>query len=187
MALLKKLDDRSQSLVHLGIEPGSKAYRLYDPDSKRIVVSRDVFFDEKACWNWRGDDKDEQSGSGMFHMIWGSTQDEGSGPYISGTQQENTTPETEHQEDDSESIYTQEEQSAEQGTTRSSRQVNKPSYLKDYILLAEIEYKLLLLSINDEPINFQEAKRSKQWTNACEFEIDSINKNRTWKLVDKPP
>lgn len=28
---LKKLDDRSQSLVHLEIEQGSKANRLYDP------------------------------------------------------------------------------------------------------------------------------------------------------------
>lgn len=45
---------------------------------------------------------------------------------------------------------------------------------------------MLLLSINDEPSNFQEAKNSKQWTNACEVEIDSINKNNTWSLVDKP-
>lgn len=28
---LKKLEDRSRALVHLGTEPGSKAYRLYDP------------------------------------------------------------------------------------------------------------------------------------------------------------
>ena len=48
---LKKLDDRSQAPVHLGIEPGSKAYRLYNPSSRRIVVSRDVIFNEKECWN----------------------------------------------------------------------------------------------------------------------------------------
>ena len=36
---LKKLDDRSRELVHLGVEPGSKAYRLYDPRSHRVVVS----------------------------------------------------------------------------------------------------------------------------------------------------
>lgn len=44
----KNLDDRSRELVHLGIEPGSKAYRLLDPTSKRTVVSQDVsFFEEK--------------------------------------------------------------------------------------------------------------------------------------------
>lgn len=55
--ILRKLDDRSQTLVHLGIEPGSKAYRLYNPTTKRIVVSRDVVFNEKAYWNWKGVDE----------------------------------------------------------------------------------------------------------------------------------
>ena len=48
----RKLDDRSRALVHLGTEPGSKAYRLLDPLSKRIVVSRDVLFEEERAWNW---------------------------------------------------------------------------------------------------------------------------------------
>lgn len=34
----KKLDDRSRTLVHLGTEPGSKSYRLYDSHSKRIIA-----------------------------------------------------------------------------------------------------------------------------------------------------
>ena len=37
---LKKLDDRSRMLVHLGTEPGSKAYQLYDPKNRKAVVSR---------------------------------------------------------------------------------------------------------------------------------------------------
>ena len=49
---LKKLDDRSRELVHLGVEPGSKAYRLYDPRSHKVVVSRDVVFDENKAWSW---------------------------------------------------------------------------------------------------------------------------------------
>ncbi|GJX03123.1 zinc finger, CCHC-type containing protein [Tanacetum coccineum] len=43
---LKKLDDRSRELVYLGTEPGSKTYRLLDPVTKEIVVSRDVKFKE---------------------------------------------------------------------------------------------------------------------------------------------
>ena len=46
----RKLDDRSRILVHLGTEPGSKAYRLYDPSTKRIIVSRDVVFEENREW-----------------------------------------------------------------------------------------------------------------------------------------
>jgi hypothetical protein len=30
----------------------SKAYRLFDPVSKEIIVSRDVVFEENKGWNW---------------------------------------------------------------------------------------------------------------------------------------
>ena len=49
---LKKLDDRSRALVHLGTEPGMKPYRLYDPITRRVIVNRDVIFDENKKWNW---------------------------------------------------------------------------------------------------------------------------------------
>ncbi|XP_013632898.1 PREDICTED: uncharacterized protein LOC106338479 [Brassica oleracea var. oleracea] len=49
---LKKMDDRSRMVINLGTEPGSKAYKHYDPVAKKIVVSRDVIFDEKKSWDW---------------------------------------------------------------------------------------------------------------------------------------
>lgn len=49
---LKKLDDRSKKLVHLGTEPGTKAYRMFDPTNQKIIVSRDVVFDESRGWEW---------------------------------------------------------------------------------------------------------------------------------------
>jgi hypothetical protein len=49
---LKKLDDRSRPMVMIGYEHGSKACRLYDPARKRLVVSRDVIFDESTSWDW---------------------------------------------------------------------------------------------------------------------------------------
>ncbi|GJV36690.1 ribonuclease H-like domain, reverse transcriptase, RNA-dependent DNA polymerase [Tanacetum coccineum] len=49
---LTKLDDRSIKMVHLGSEQGSKAYRLYNPATHRICVSRDVKFKEDETWDW---------------------------------------------------------------------------------------------------------------------------------------
>ena len=44
---LKKLEDRSQRTVYLGVEDGCKAHMLFDPRRGKIDVSRDVVFEEK--------------------------------------------------------------------------------------------------------------------------------------------
>ena len=48
MPSLKKLDDRSKRTIFGGYEPGSKAYRAYDPVSQRVHISCDVVFEEAA-------------------------------------------------------------------------------------------------------------------------------------------
>lgn len=45
-----KLGDRSKLVINLGKEPGSKAYRLYDPEQRMVLVSRDVVFEENKSW-----------------------------------------------------------------------------------------------------------------------------------------
>jgi hypothetical protein len=52
---LKKLEDRSHPMIFVGYEPGSAAYRCYDPNTKRVHISRDVVFDEEAMWKWSED------------------------------------------------------------------------------------------------------------------------------------
>jgi len=49
---LKKLDDRSTPMVFIGYETGTKAYRFYNPVSKRVHISRDAVFDEGRAWSW---------------------------------------------------------------------------------------------------------------------------------------
>jgi hypothetical protein len=49
---VKKLDDRSTQMVYLGVEEGSKAHRMFDPVNKKVVVSRDVIFEESVQWKW---------------------------------------------------------------------------------------------------------------------------------------
>jgi len=49
---ITKLADRSTPGVFLGYEPGTKGYRVYDPVNNKLLVTRDVLFDEKSQWNW---------------------------------------------------------------------------------------------------------------------------------------
>ena len=46
-----KLQPKAKVMVFVGYEPGSKGYKFWDKDSRSIVVSRDVTFDEKSFPN----------------------------------------------------------------------------------------------------------------------------------------
>ena len=65
---VKKLDDRSRALIHLGTEPGTKAYRLVCPKSKKITVSRDVVFLEDEGWSWISQEKETNIGSFSINL-----------------------------------------------------------------------------------------------------------------------
>lgn len=70
---------------------------------------------------------------------------------------------------------------------RSSRVTHRPSYLDDYVLvMEELETECILLLINEEPWDWNEAKVEKVWREVCVDEISSINKNKTWTLVELP-
>ena len=47
-----KLSDRSVKIVFIGYESGTKGYKLYNPTTRKLVVSRDVIFGENKLWNW---------------------------------------------------------------------------------------------------------------------------------------
>jgi hypothetical protein len=58
---LKKLDDRGRKGIFIGYEKGSKAYCVYDPITNRVIVTRNVVFDESASWKWSGSGEGESS------------------------------------------------------------------------------------------------------------------------------
>jgi hypothetical protein len=52
--LRKKLDDKSEKCIFTGYSETSKAYKLYNPISKKLILSRDVKFMENQLWNESG-------------------------------------------------------------------------------------------------------------------------------------
>ena len=49
----QKLDATSVKCVCLGYGTCEKVYRLYNPETKKILISKDVIFDENASWDWK--------------------------------------------------------------------------------------------------------------------------------------
>ncbi|KAK3016018.1 hypothetical protein RJ639_007337 [Escallonia herrerae] len=48
----EKLDEKGEKYIFMGYSDESKGYRLYRPETKELIVSRDVIFDETKAWNW---------------------------------------------------------------------------------------------------------------------------------------
>ena len=48
----KKLDDKGEKYIFLSVSEMSKAYKLYNPITKKIVISRDIIFYEGSFWKW---------------------------------------------------------------------------------------------------------------------------------------
>lgn len=67
-----KLDDKSFSCVLLGDSEESNAYRLYDPISQKIIISRDVVFKEDKHWDW--DEKYKEFT--ICYLEWGDCEEE---------------------------------------------------------------------------------------------------------------
>ncbi|KAF2297179.1 hypothetical protein GH714_018880 [Hevea brasiliensis] len=46
----RKLDDKGEKCIFLGVSDYSKAYKMYNPNTKKIVINRDVICDEASTW-----------------------------------------------------------------------------------------------------------------------------------------
>ena len=60
-----KLDDKSKKLIFIGYDEKSKAYKLFDPTTKRTIVSRDVEVNEEVGWDWKNQCEEELTEGGL--------------------------------------------------------------------------------------------------------------------------
>ncbi|KAJ0906671.1 putative RNA-directed DNA polymerase [Helianthus annuus] len=211
-----KLSDRSVGMVYLGEEPGSKAHRLFYPKMKRIVVARDVDFDEKKQWPW----KEVQNKEPMVQPSWAKVVVESqAGPSPQDVEninlEDNVMSQAFPNNPDSslfESPGIQESQgstSVEPITDSQNSSHEDPDSNEFYehtpiqgfqsvegvyqrstaMTNEEVRhlYDQELLLINDEPTTYDEAAKDSQWIEAMKVELAAINKNKTWTLVQLPP
>jgi hypothetical protein len=47
-----KLDDESKRYIFIGYDSSSNSYKLHNPNSGEIIISRGVEFDEEDFWDW---------------------------------------------------------------------------------------------------------------------------------------
>ncbi|KAL0313852.1 UNVERIFIED_CONTAM: putative mitochondrial protein [Sesamum angustifolium] len=56
-----KLEEKTEKGIFLGYSTQSKGYRIYNLKTKKLIINRDVEFDEDAMWNWDEEKVERQS------------------------------------------------------------------------------------------------------------------------------
>ncbi|KAM7520343.1 hypothetical protein LguiB_019305 [Lonicera macranthoides] len=183
----KKLDDKGEKCIFLGVSDESKAYKLYNPITKKIVISRDVVFDEENFWSW--------SNKGDGQRITAIFDDENQpldGDCEEETQQQvpaalepqvpqNTTPTT---------PISSTRTVGQPDVTHSQRTKRRPAWMSDYevagIDQTEDPLTHFVLFADCDPVAFEEAVKESKWQKAMNAEIEAIEKNKTWELTELP-
>ncbi|KAH9681844.1 hypothetical protein KPL71_027113 [Citrus sinensis] len=166
-----KLDDKSEKFIFIGYENNSKGYKLYNPNNGKIVINRDVVFDEEGEWDF-GSSVDDFN----FFPI---EEDDHTQIKQVDEQQEPATPPISLASTtcgDSPPSFLNE------------RTEERTRSLQDLYEVTERHDNLTLFCLfaNCEPVNFQEAALDEKWRIAMDEEIKAIVKNDTWELTTLP-
>lgn len=189
----KKLDDKGEKCIFLGVSEPTKAYKLYNPTTKKIVVSRDVVFDEKNFWPWssNSDDVSQQIPADFDVDNEVEMQQNQQQTIPDGAAHENVQndgPETIESTGADSRIDNQLQDSA---CLRSQRAKRRPAWMSDYQVpgseIPEDPLVQFALFSDCDPTIYEEAMKEKKWEKAMDNEIAAIEKNDTWELVDLPP
>ena len=184
-----KLEPRALKCIFLGYLEGVKAYKLWclEPGYKKCIMSRDVIFNEVVMGNLA--DKSECSRAILNSDNNGKVQleVEPKGVEDHETEGNDNVPDWSDQEA---GTSTEQVDVRDYRLTRDieKRQVKPPSKY-DYANLIAFAFTVTDEVSTDEPKSYKEAITSRDrkcWLTAMEDEINSLYRNQTWRLVDKP-
>ncbi|KAL9260160.1 Retrovirus-related Pol polyprotein from transposon TNT 1-94-like protein [Drosera capensis] len=171
----KKLDDRSQPMVYLGVDEGCKAHRLYNPQLKKLHISRDSVGTDGEFSEFVLYENSNSKPEGPEGAPESTTGVGYSSPTI-----EEASPST-----STSRIPLQVPESPENGPIR-LRDITDIYANTEEVYLDDGEDELMMLE-SDEPTCYQEAATESAWYQAMQKELESIEKNNTWTLTELPP
>lgn len=185
-----KLGPKGRDCIMMGYSEQSKAYRVYDVESKLIITTRDVQFFEEAFDNVSTPNPVSSNSEVVVFEI----------PYESGNPN-NDSIEREEEEVPMDGISMHSSENAtddvldeQEDVVRSPRRGRgRPKLLrtgsrgrpkKRYQMVKNVSSEDIIV-----PRTVSEAQNSNEWEKwdeAIQKELGSLNKNRTWDIVDLP-
>ncbi|GJV64548.1 retrovirus-related pol polyprotein from transposon TNT 1-94 [Tanacetum coccineum] len=146
----------------------------------KVIISKDVIFEEHKSWNWN---QRKEVQTVEKELSWGNY-DFIDDDYIlideHGAEVRNLVEPDQPTNKPGPSTT----------LVREGRQRRTPSYLQDYVTgddidLDEEQVNAVEIAHND-PVHYEEAVKESKWKIAMDREIEMIEKNQTWCLVELP-
>lgn len=164
----KKFDAKSKKCVLVGYQGDSKNYRLYDPSADKVIVSRDVIFNETINAK--------------------SENDNGSVVTIKSEAIENNENAIDRQAINDDSFLDYEDANDE--VQQANVKENPKSYeLRNHETIKAPNRYSACFAFYNEPKTYQEAMQSKdsdKWRDAIDEELKAHERNKTWELLPLP-
>lgn len=212
----KKLDSKARKGYYVGHDNQSKGYRIYNPESRQVIVSREVSFVFEQNKSQNPVTKAKFNSSNSDRNV-SSNQDKCPSPVVENQEpeyvllpidplegQEVTQPEQipnpaiqvpQPNPDDNNYDNEEEEEEFHDTVDFPNEEVQVPIQARPVRATAGQppirfrDYELYSVSSYCEPKSYAEVLRSpekEEWLNAMNEEIQSLNQNQAWELVDLP-
>lgn len=164
----QKLDGKSRKCVFIGYCSESKAYKMHDPIDKKIIVSRNVLFNEGASWNWSENISNNSTSRLQVPLFEETTMTSTNAltPVNSASSSAVSTPSGNNS--NSASL------SSDETPPRRFRSLRQIYENDEFAMMAS------------DPVAYQEAAREEVWIEAMKEELAAIEKNSTWEMTDLP-
>ncbi|KAI3708032.1 hypothetical protein L2E82_37034 [Cichorium intybus] len=176
-----KLESKSEKAIFVGYSENSKAYKLYNPITKNMIISRDVAFEEEKCWDNSVIQEENHPQILQDDNSDDTRQIHEDSPISTPSTVQTPSPSSDNRiPQNSQSTMS----TLETPPRKSYRNLNRIYANSRRIDLDDVAD--FALFSDADPLLYEDACLDKKWRDAMDEEMKAILKNNTWELVDLP-
>jgi hypothetical protein len=176
-----KLDDKSEPMILVGYHK-TGVYRLFNPINEKIVMSRDIVIDENSAWDWNSSNVINKP---LMTYDFSEASNDVEVKYIV-----DIPVEVEVVADIPDTVEVREVMARR--SQRPQRTKAPSARFQDYEVVGDDEVITDGVLVHfaslasDEPINSIEALKNIKWKSSMVEELQVIERNNAWELVELP-
>jgi hypothetical protein len=173
-----KLDDKSEKCIFVGYGDKRMGYKLYNPITKKVIMSRDVIFEEDKTWQWN-DDQEAVKWISIDLIL----EDEVEVPTVlaEGPILPANEPQSPVRRSPVFNRRNTPESSSIPLSTSSSEEPRRMRNLEELYDVTQVmeDTTLFCFFVDNDPLSFNEDVIEEKWIEAMDEEIHAIEKNDT--------